>query len=221
MLVPGVETLAETMAFRNPGDCSVLVQNLRPHLVGNGFIRSAFLEAHYCTYGYVFCGSPARNVGGNHIVSHSGRLCYISVKSASAPCMERIYPFRFFNSALALLLYVYCGSPVRNVGGNSGVSHPGGMFYISAKIFAMPRMERIYPFRFSAPLSSHSAAAADEEQDEHQQQKHRDRADDDRCELLLTAQLLRLNGLRLGLFKPCLALRNERHGSVDRAVTGG
>jgi hypothetical protein len=45
MLVPGVETLAETMAFRNPGDCSALVQNLHLHLVGNGFIRSAFLIA--------------------------------------------------------------------------------------------------------------------------------------------------------------------------------
>ena len=37
---------------------------------------------------------------------------------------------------------------------------------------------------------------------------------------MLTAQLLRPNGLRLGLFKPRLALRNERHRSVDRAVAG-
>lgn len=73
---------------------------------------------------------------------------------------------------------------------------------------------------FSAPLSTHSAAAADEEQDKHQQQEHGDRADYDRCKLLLAAQLLRLNGLRLRLFKPRLALRNERHGSVDRAVIG-
>ena len=159
--------MAETVMFRDPGDCAILVQNLRPHPVGNGFIRSAFLETHYCTYGYVFCGSPVRNNGGNRGVSRPGRLCYIS-----------------------------------------------------AKIFATPRMERIYPFRFSAPLSTHSAAAADEEQDEHQQQKHRDRADDDRCEFLLAAQLLRPNGLRLGLFKPRLALRNERHGSVDCAVAG-
>ena len=93
--------------FRSPGDCSVLVQNLRLHLVGNGFIRSAFLETHYCTYGYVYCGSPVRNNGGNRDVSRPGRLCYISAKSASAPCRERIYPFRFFNSALALLLYFF------------------------------------------------------------------------------------------------------------------
>ena len=167
MLVARLETLAETILFRSPGDCSVLVQNLRLHLVGNGFIRSAFLETHYCTYGYVFCGSPVRNNGGNRGVSRPGRLCYISAKSTPAPCREQVCLFRF-----------------------------------------------------SAPLSTHSAAAADEEQDKHQQQKHRDRADYDRCELLLTAQLLRPNGLRLGLFKPCLALRNERHRSVDRAVTG-
>ena len=148
MLVARLETLAETILFRIPGDCSVLVQNLRPHLVGNGFIRSAFLETHYCTYGYVYCGSPVRNNGGNRGVWQAGRLFCISAKSASAPCRERIYPFRFFNSALALLLYVYCGSPVRNVGGNSGVSHSGGMFYISAKSTPAPCRERIYPFRF-------------------------------------------------------------------------
>ena len=83
MLVARLETLAETILFRSPGDCSVLVQNLRLHLVGNGFIRSAFLETHYCTYGYVFCGSPVRNNGGNRGVSHSGRLFCISAKSAS------------------------------------------------------------------------------------------------------------------------------------------
>ena len=32
--------------------------------------------------------------------------------------MERIYPFRFFSGALKFYGYVYCGVPVRNIGGN-------------------------------------------------------------------------------------------------------
>ena len=77
---PGVEVTDETGKL--PPYVSTVL-SFAPHLVGNGFIRSAFLETHYCTYGYVFCGSPVRNNGGNRGVSRPGRLCYISAKSAS------------------------------------------------------------------------------------------------------------------------------------------
>ena len=104
---------------------------------------------------YVYVSARCRNIGRNRDVSRPGRLCYISAKSTPALCRERIYPFRFFNSALALLLYVYCGSPVRNIGRNRNVSQPGRLFCISAKSASAPCRERIYPFRFFRGALTH------------------------------------------------------------------
>ena len=61
---------------------------------------------------YVYCVNPVRSCGVNRIVSHPGRLCYISAKYRLHPCRERIYPFRFFSGALKFYGYVYCGVPV-------------------------------------------------------------------------------------------------------------
>ena len=50
----------------------------------------------------VISGSPVRNIGGNYIVSRTGRLFYISAKSRLHSRRERIYPFRVLQSCQQL-----------------------------------------------------------------------------------------------------------------------
>ena len=90
--------------------------------------RGRHLEAPFCSYGYVYCGCPVRNIGINHIVSHPGNLFYISAKLCLRPCRKQACPFRLprFLPHLPVVLTQYVYRQLFTINYSSFIIHWGG-----------------------------------------------------------------------------------------------